>query len=146
VGILVDPKSRVQIDFQDGEGRTNSVWVRGKMNFRTRAALQRDLLEMQIRTDEINDGRVDQMTMRFSALGQQLALLKHNVVRWRGPLFEDENGKPIPSTPEMIDRLDVDECEYWIDLIAERIGELNAPKTEDPNEGAETNDAPLAAS
>lgn len=133
MGTFVDPKAKVEITFKDLNGSDNTVWVRAKMDFRTQAAVQRDLLQMQVSTVDAAAGEVEDVTLRFSALGQKLAVLKHNIKRWRGPLFEDEDGALVPCKPEFIDRLDPFENEYWIDQVYDRVNELNAPRTADPN-------------
>lgn len=133
MGTFVDPKATVEIKFKDPDGNDNTVWVRAKMDFRTQAAVQRDLLQMQVSTADAASGEVDEVTLRFSALGQKLAMLKHNIKRWRGPVFEDESGKLMPSTPEFVDRLDPDENKYWIDLVYDQVNDLNQPRTTDPN-------------
>jgi hypothetical protein len=64
----------------------------------------------------------------------QLALLRHNVLRWEGPDFENDDGKTIPCTRENIDRLQPDLP--LVKATLERIGELNR-KSETAVEGDE---------
>lgn len=127
---FVDPKARTEIDLGDG----NRVWVKAKMDLRTQAAVERELIQMRINTADAGSQNVD---ILFSQTAQKLTLLKHNLVKWDGPMFVD-NGRRVPCTPEMIEQLDLDECRVWIDLVADKIGELNRPKTADVATGEMT--------
>lgn len=132
---FVDPKARVEIDL--GEG--NRVWVKARMTLRDQTAVENELMSIRVNADQMaaaKDGRVPSLDIVFSVTAQKMVLLKHNLVRWAGPAFEND-GKPVPCTPEYIERLDPVECADWIDQIAERIGELNEAKrangVSDPN-------------
>lgn len=129
---FVDPKAKVEIKFgmtaAEKDAGDNSVWVRAKMNLCTEAAVQRDLLMMKV--DAADDMRPGALAFHFGVTAQKLALLKHNIVRWSGPLFVDEEGRPVVCRPEMVDQLDPIECAWWIDLVAARIDQLNRKRVE----------------
>lgn len=132
---FTDPKARVEIDL----GAGNRVWVKAKMSLRDQTTVEQELMSIQISSGEMakaQKGETPSVNFVFSMTAQKLILLKHNIVRWAGPDFE-ENGRPIPCTPEFVERLDPVECEEWIEMIAERIGDLNTKKVSgevtDPN-------------
>lgn len=131
---FVDPKAQVEIKLDE----ENVVWVRARMDLRTQAAIERELLQMRIDTNELGNGRssMPSLDVVFSLTAQKMVLLKHNLKKWRGPLFVDERGRPVACSPEMIERLDPEENLWWIDLVAERVGELNKAKTAVPENGA----------
>jgi hypothetical protein len=142
MGTFVNTKAKQRIDL-DQEG--NFVVVRQKMDFSTQAALERDLMRFRIDTKE--KGNVEVL---FSKSGQNLAILKHNLVSWGGPMFCDDFGKPVPCTAENIERLDPLENNDWISLVADKVAELNKPRVieadpennlHDPNELAPDSDS-----
>ncbi len=132
---FVNPKARIQVDFKDHHGGENIVWIKAKMDIRTLTAVQTDLMKIQIDTTAASNGSLNSVDFLFSPVGQKLAMLRYNITRWRGPLFVDEDGRPVPCKPEMIDRLNYEENEYWIDMVLDKINVLNAPRTSDPNQG-----------
>lgn len=140
---FVDPKARVEIPLDEH----NRVWVKARMDLRTQTAVENDLMSIRVNSDQMKaaqNGRLPSLDIVFSLTAQKMILLKHNIVRWAGPMFED-NGQVVPCTPENIERLDPVDGGWWIDLVADRIGELNEKKTAavtpgeataDPNEPA----------
>ena len=139
MGTFVNTKAKKRIDISD---RGDYVIVRERMDFATQSALERDLLSFKVTTGK-------SMEMLFSKSGQNLAILKHNVVGWGGPMFTDEFGKPVPCTAENIDRLDPLANQAWIAEVADIVSALNKPQTiahdpeniaHDPNELAPDND------
>lgn len=62
-----------------------------------------DIYEAQ---QAIRDGRNPKLAV--NPFVKRLETLKAVLIEWRGPLFMDEQGKPIPCTPAMIDDLDDD--------------------------------------
>ena len=123
---FIDPKATVEYKIDE----QNTIWLKAKMDLRTKSAVQRDLLQMRV-----SDGSSD-MAVHFSQMGQWLAVLKHNIVRWHGPRFVDEDGKRVPCKAENIDRLDPDANADWLEAVVDKIDELNTPATvesADPN-------------
>lgn len=116
MGTFINPTDRIEVRI-DGE---NSVFLRAKMDIATQASVERDFLQMRV-----VGGNVGDVSVLFSVKGQQLALLKHNLVRWNGPLFCDDEGKPVPCRAEMVERLDVDSCAWWMEIVVNKIVELN---------------------
>lgn len=51
------------------------------------------------------------------------AVLRNCIVKWQGPMFEGENGKPVPCTPENIDVIPLDDP--LMVKALEKISELN---------------------
>lgn len=118
---FVDPKARVEIEL-DGPNR---VWVRARMDLRTQSAVERELLQLRVSVEGGSGSAVDVL---FSQTAQKMVLLKYNLVEWQGPLFGSE-----PCTGGNIERLDPVGCRWWIDLVANRIGELNRGQVESKN-------------
>lgn len=116
--MFVNPQARVPVTL--GE---NTIYVKAKMDLGTKSAIQ----------DEIRAKGADINEQEVRGIGSyRLLLMVHNIVAWEGPDFIDERGKAIPCTRENIKRLDP--TEPLCDLVAERIGELNAaPASPDPN-------------
>lgn len=124
---FIDPKARAEIALDEH----NRVWVKARMDLRTQTAVENDLMNIRVNADQMKaaqNGHIPSMDIVFSLTAQKMILLKHNIVRWAGPLFE-ENGAIVPCIPENIERLDPVECDWWIDLVTERIGELNEKRT-----------------
>ena len=122
--MFVNPQAKEPITL-DG----NTIYIKTKMDAQTTAAVQDSFAGIRGRGAEAEDG----MMAGVRGMGSyRLALLEHNIVGWEGPDFMDERGKPIPCTRGNIRRLDM--TEPLIELVAEAIGERNAPKeSPDPN-------------
>lgn len=101
---FLDPNAKVAV--KDGE---DVIYVRAKMTRRLRGEVQQELLSLQIRQDvsgrSNGSGRSDENEMivdaKISALLQEAALLRANIVGWSGPSFEG-----VPCTASTIDLLD----------------------------------------
>lgn len=74
----------------------NVVWIKARMDMATRGAVSSELVRLDKDSKELEARLGD----------QELALLIHNIVRWEGPDFVDEQGRPIPCTPDNIRKLD----------------------------------------
>lgn len=92
------------VPVSDGE---NTIFIRPKMGRGVEALVASDFSEL--------GGR--------SQMAYDLCLLRHNIVRWEGPAFTDDNGKPILPTRQNIDRLD--SFEPLVDKVLQKIAELN---------------------
>lgn len=106
----------------------NRVWVKAKMDLKTRSEVERDLIEARMRS--AGGGGGGEVSLRISKTAQSLALLKYNIVKWRGDGFTDETGKLMPCRPDTIELLDPDECP-WVEMVAAKIDELNQGKVVD---------------
>lgn len=116
----------VQID------QFSSVTIRAKMDFKTTAKVQNDMLNISL---------ADGGEMKASGiLAQKLSLLKHNILSWDGPMFINDEGKPVKFAPEVLDSLDPVESEGFITLLFDTIAKLNKGKEE-----AVEGDTPLQA-
>lgn len=130
---FIDAKATERIEFEDDQGRKNAVEIKAKMDYGTRAKVQRDMVQMSF--DEAG-GEVEDVKISASPLLRELALLKHNIVRWSGPLFtmpHPKGRRRIPCKPEWIARLDIDENRYWVDQVLDRIYELNLEPEAEPD-------------
>jgi len=95
----------------------NVVWIRARMDAATRGKVSGELVKLgesgQGIEGHLGDGEV--------------ALLIHNIVRWEGPDFVDEMGRPVPCTAEQIRKLDT--RDPFIAEVLSQIGERNRPRT-----------------
>lgn len=116
--MFIDPSARVPVTL--GE---NTIYIKAKMDAATKAAVQ----------DEIRAKGDSAETLEMRGLGSyRLLLLIHNIVTWEGPDFADAQGRVVPCTRANISRLDP--SNPLVELVAERIGELNTePESPDPN-------------
>ena len=106
----------VQID------QFSSVTIRAKMDFKTTAKVQNDMLNISL---------ADGGEMKASGiLAQKLSLLKHNILSWDGPMFIGDDGKAVKFSPEVLDSLDPVESEGFITLLFDTIAKLNKGKEE----------------
>lgn len=137
MSIFIDPDATEVVEFQDPEGGTNRVWIKAKMDYGTKAKVQRDMMQMSF--DEASaSGGVEEVRISASPALRELAFLKHNIVRWDGPLFRRPGGRgKYPCKPEWIARLDLDASRYWIDLVLDKIFELNGVEEDQPTEEEE---------
>lgn len=113
--MFINPGDRVPVSDEAG----NTVFIRAKMDLATRAARQRELLDVH------RPGAV------LSALTSQLMLLRYSVLDWEGPAFAngtDEAGNAtfLPCTRANIDRLDPDEP--LVAKVLSEIGLRNTPR------------------
>ena len=122
------------------EDPENVISIRRKMDIKTNAAVQDELMRVKLNLEDGgDDGAGTQATVAI--MQQELALLTHNVKAWRGDRFmiprTDKNGKvvmrgdevdmiPIPCTREWIGRIDPDDP--LLILTLNKIKELNQPK------------------
>lgn len=152
MSFFVDPSERVAI--HDDETAENVVWIKAKMDRRTRAAVQDDLLKLQIDARQVGrsgadeegaEGAAPTITATVGVETQKLTLLIHNVVRWEGPGFVDARGRAIPCTRQRIEQLDPD-----IPFFEKVVGEIerrNLPRTQHPRaEVTDPNASELPAS
>ena len=103
----------------------NVVWIRARMDVATRGKVSGDLLKL----GENGQGLEGHLG------NNNLALLLHNIIRWEGPDFVDEMGRPIPCSPENIKKLDTNDP--FIERILDEIGERNQ-KRASPNPKSST--------
>lgn len=93
------------------------VFIRPKMDVATRAKVTSELFTLSKDNNSVE--------ARLGA--NELALLIHNIVRWDGPLFLDDQGRPIPCTPEQISKFDP--TDPFIAKISDEISKRNkSPK------------------
>lgn len=92
------------------------VYIRARMDYATDAKVKSELFTL---------GK-DSATVEARLGENTLALLKHNIVRWEGPLFVDDAGRPISCTPENIGKIDPQDP--FIARVAEEIARRNARK------------------
>lgn len=119
MAMFVDMKSRVPVTL-DG----NTIYIRAKMSAGIKAQVENEIGAVR---------GADSADVTMTGLGSyRLALLRHNIVAWEGPAFEDESGKSFPCNRTYIDMLDLDDP--LIELVGEEIGKRNPPKeAPDPN-------------
>ena len=117
MSIFLNTKQTVDIALKDD----NVVTVKAKLTMADQAKIQRDLIIAR----KADNGGVDLHTS--GVLGQKLSLLRHSIKSWRGGMFVDDYGRPVPYSPEMLDALDPEQCEWWVDIVAAKIDELNKP-------------------
>lgn len=119
-------KALKSFEFKDPNGEPARVWYKAKMTLADEAELQERYLQMKLPTERSN-GRSPDMQLTVSLKRQKLELLKMNLKKWEGVWFMEE-GKLVPCIPRNIDLLDSTENDYWIDELADLIGETNKPK------------------
>ena len=125
IKFLTKAQHVVQID------QFSSVTIRAKMDFKTTAKVQNDMLNISL---------ADGGEMKASGiLAQKLSLLKHNILSWDGPMFIGDDGKPVKFSPDVLDSLDPVESEGFITLIFDTIAKLNRGKEEAAPDGSEDN-------
>jgi hypothetical protein len=83
--------SKEPVAVSDDEG--NTIWIVPKMSYGIRARV----------ADEISSMSGADQDVRLSIGLYNMALLRHNIVRWDGPAFD---GKPF--APRLVDELDPD--------------------------------------
>lgn len=107
----------------------NTIWIKAKMDLGTRAAVQDEIRASGIKVEQ---------DLEMHGIGSyRMALMRHNIKRWEGPDFLDENGNPVPCSRENISRLDPNEP--LVEKVAEEIGLRNQPaESPDPNAAAPT--------
>jgi len=132
--MFINPQALASVS----DDRGNTVWFKTKMTFRDNAAVEEALLKMKFKQGNIGkagNGQGDDATidMNVAFSNQKLALLQANIKRWEGPDFVDENGRPIPCTPQNIALLDPDNP--LVDKVVEELNLRNMPQTEAPLEG-----------
>ena len=106
----------------------NAVFYRGEMTIKTRAAVERELIELRI-----NRGDVQDIGVRVGIIGEKLAYLSANLVRWRGPMFEID-GRLVPCKSENIRRLSWADNQAWIEAVVDDIKRRNQVKTADASD------------
>ncbi len=125
---FLDPNAKVAV--RDGE---DVIYIRAKMTRRLRGEVQQELLSLQIRQDvsgrSNGAGRADDQEMvvdaKISALLQQAALLRANIVGWGGPSFD-----AVPCTAAAVDLLDPELP--LVNAVLAEIDRLNTPATKTP--------------
>jgi len=117
MSIFLNTKQVIDIDLGDG----NIVTVKAKFTMADQAKIQRDLIIAR----QADSGGVD--LHASGVLGQKLSLLRHGIKSWRGGMFTDEHGRAVPYSAEMLDALDPEQCEWWVDIVAEKLDALNKP-------------------
>lgn len=125
---FVDPRDLVEV--RDDDNPENVVVIRARMDRRTKAMVQREILQFQVSMD--SGSSKSTATAMTSVEGQKLALLKNNVVKWRGPDFLDDKGQPVPCTPDFIDQLDPEVPLF--DKVLREINDRNRSRQAEPFE------------
>lgn len=97
----------------------NVIWIHRKMDVGTSNRVKDALLGMK----DIDVGRGTLSGMSLNLNQQNTILLQANIVRWEGPKFRDDDGKPIPCTPEWIEMMDEDDP--LVDAVLAKINQLN---------------------
>lgn len=123
------PKEKIAVSV---DGGTNTIYVRGKMDFGTRQRVQSALLR-------VTSG-MDRAALRNAelALGEaNIALLVYNILDWAGPAFVG-----VPCDAEHIEQLDPDEP--LVDAVLAEINRRNPGKgdADDDPVSAEKNAPP----
>lgn len=134
MGFFIDPNERVSMADDAG----NTVYYKAKMDRATRAAVNDELLRLQVTVAAPGEGKEASFTATVGLERQALTLLKHNVVRWEGPDFTDERGRPIPCTKQMIER--TDPSIPLFDRVVADIKARNEPRRAEPQDAAEAAD------
>jgi hypothetical protein len=112
------PKTTLSFPLDD---KGNVVQIKARFSLADNAKIQAELLEMRSK-----DGK--NVTFHTSGeLGQKLAILRVGIKGWSGEMFTDEHGRAVPYSPAILDDLDLNECRWWIDKVAEKLDELNRP-------------------
>lgn len=125
--MFINPAARVPVEHTGDDGETNTIYVRAKMDVDT-------LTRVKVEFNQINGENA-----RLTLGAYQLALLRHNIVGWEGPAFQD-----VPCTRQHIGRLDPDEP--LVQRVLEKIEQLNPPpRTEDPEPAEGNPTAPASA-
>lgn len=162
---FVKPDALYQHDFIDNLGRSNTVWLRRRQDIQTEAAVERELLEMRLQTQNLDNGSAEapELRIHFGTGAQRLAVLKFNIRKWAGPLFweyevdpetGEETDNPVidkrtnepkvyPCTPQNIGQLFYPDNQYWIDEVYTKLNELNSTVVQHPKASAP---APLKSS
>jgi len=117
MSIFLNTKQTVDIALGDD----NVITIKAKLSSADQSQLQNDLFFAKPDTD--GTARI----YPVGQLGQKLALLKRGIKSWRGSMFADEAGRLVQYKPELLDVLDMTQCEWWVDIVAEKIDELNKP-------------------
>lgn len=105
----------------EGTEPPSVVYIRTKMDMATQAAVTNDLIK-------IDDDRKVGMDIGANTL----ILLIHNIKRWSGPLFLDEDGQVIPCDAEHIRMLDP--FDPFVIKVAQEINDRNKrPKSPNAN-------------
>ena len=122
---------------ETGEMETNTIWIRSKMGWGGRQRVKGVIFD-NVRQDL--DGKVE-ADVNFGRASVQL--LKENILDWSGPAFMNERGKKVPVSSGAIDDLDPE----WelVDMVLERINELNRAKSDD-EEAQEIKNLPTGGS
>jgi len=117
--MFIDPNARVPVSRGD-----NTIYIRAKMDLGTRAAVQDEIRASGITTEQ---------EVEMHGIGSyRLALLRHNIVAWEGPAFQDAQGRHIPVSRQNISLLDPNDP--LVEAVSEEIGERNKPaESPDPN-------------
>jgi hypothetical protein len=117
MSIFLSTKQTIDIPLGDD----NVVTVKAKLSSADQSQLQNDLFFAK--PDADGTARI----YPVGQLGQKLALLKRGIKGWRGSMFVDDTGRAVQFKPELLDVLDMTQCEWWVDIVAEKIDELNKP-------------------
>lgn len=123
------PKEKIAVTV---DGGTNTIYIRGKMDFGTRQRVQSAIMH-------VTSG-MDRAALRNAplSLGEaNIALLVHNILDWSGPEFAG-----VPCDAAHIEQLDPDEP--LVDAVLAEINRRNPgkPDAADDPEGAEKNALP----
>lgn len=114
------PTGRVRLNID--ESGTSWVEIRAKMNAGVKAAVHAEITSVSVQ-----DAASGNASIGFSDLKEKLAVLKHNIVEWGGPLFIDENMKPVPYSREVLMNLDPEESKELIEFVYDEVNKRNQP-------------------
>lgn len=138
MSMFIDPHERASVSDERG----NTIHYKPRMDFKTTAMVQDELLRIKVEEQERQRSRAgDDAEVEFTVgmERRKLALLVHNIVEWDGPDFEG-----VPCTREWIERLNPNEP--LIEKLLNAIGEGNVPALAEPASNDEAGNSDDSAS
>lgn len=87
--------------------QVSAIWTPAEMGAMKRSAVTDATIRLGREMQDLGDGAISVgMDMAFHQGAYQMALIRHNFLRWQGPKFQDEHGGPVALTQANLDRLD----------------------------------------
>lgn len=94
---------------EEDRDQISAIWTPAEMGAMKRAAVMDATIRLGRSMQDLGDGEGAMasagLDMAFHQGAYQMALLRHNILRWQGAKFQDDNGGPIQLTQANIDRL-----------------------------------------
>ena len=176
MGLFVSPREKVDVPEFDDQDPTdekgNVMVIRARMDYVTHAKVQDELLQIRLSglsfgqqpngdgpaedEDGEDEGSGAAVDGQVSIPQYNLALLKHNIVAWRGPEFlkekrskkgkvmTDKDGNPImvkvPCRPSVIGTFDPNEP--FVNKVLQAILARNKQRTEDAEDAEDAEQDP----